>query len=252
MGLIVKPAAFTASLITSAALNSLQNTIYDWAGTSVNGQGSISDANIAVAAAIGKAKIADTAVVCGNTFSPGTQTISRPTVFSGEVLAGSIGSGAVSIPFISGTIYSDGTTTTSSAAGADLKTVTLSANALTTTGRGLKIRAWGKTADGNAHTVSLRWGGQTLCTKILPVTTGNVWSFDATIIRTGLSTQSCYCIAFNALGTTVSGTDGATTALEVVTLAGTQTETAGIIIKCVSDTVTTTGMTQNGLTVEAL
>lgn len=72
MGLLTNPADFTASTLTSTALNTFKNTLFTWAGTTVNGQGSISDANIDTAAAIQRTKIADTAVVAGNSTSPGT------------------------------------------------------------------------------------------------------------------------------------------------------------------------------------
>lgn len=86
MALIAKPAAFTATTLTPAALNTLVDTIYDEFGTTTNGQGNITDANIAAAASIGRTKVGDVALVAGNTIGAGTQTVTRPTEFSGGSL----------------------------------------------------------------------------------------------------------------------------------------------------------------------
>lgn len=48
--------------------------------------GNLDNANIKTGAAIGAAKIADTAAVLGNTVDPGTQTFTRPTEFTGGAL----------------------------------------------------------------------------------------------------------------------------------------------------------------------
>lgn len=85
MGLVVKPPQFTATTLTVSAINTLMNTVYDEFGATVGsggtGAGNIQDANVASNAAIAKSKVADVAVVCTNTVSAGTQTITRPTSF---------------------------------------------------------------------------------------------------------------------------------------------------------------------------
>lgn len=86
MGLIVKPADYTATTLTPTALNDLKNTIYDAFGTTANLQGAINYLNVAVSAALRATQIADTGVVCGNTVNAGTQTITRPTVFGANAL----------------------------------------------------------------------------------------------------------------------------------------------------------------------
>ena len=86
MATIVKPAAFTAATLTPAQLNAVVDTIYDEFGTTTNGQGNITDVNIAVSAAIQRTKVADTALVAGNTVGAGTQTVTRPTEFTGGAL----------------------------------------------------------------------------------------------------------------------------------------------------------------------
>ncbi len=96
MALLTKPADFTAAVPSVSALNDAINRLYTELGyTSASGgddQGDLTDVNIAAAAAVQRTKIADTAVVCGNTVDAGTQTVTRPTVFSGGVTFGGSGS----------------------------------------------------------------------------------------------------------------------------------------------------------------
>lgn len=86
MSLLTKPADYTATTLAVADLNDLKNRIYDDYGTTGNNQGSIANANIATSAAIQKSKVADTAVVCGDTVDVGTQTITRDTMFAANAL----------------------------------------------------------------------------------------------------------------------------------------------------------------------
>lgn len=82
MALIAKPANYTnddASIVDK--LNTLKNTIYDEFGVT-GSTGNIDDANIKSGAAITPSKIADTAIVGGNTVSPGEQSLGRPTRLS--------------------------------------------------------------------------------------------------------------------------------------------------------------------------
>jgi hypothetical protein len=86
MGLIVKPAAFTASTLTPSQMNILMDTIYDEFGTTTNGQGNIGDINLSNTAGLNKTKIGDTALVAGNVFAPGLQIVTRPTMFKGTLV----------------------------------------------------------------------------------------------------------------------------------------------------------------------
>jgi len=75
--------------------------------------GNIDNANIKSGAAITPAKIADTALVAGNTVSPGTQTVSRPTTFTAATLSldttskatVTVGAGATTAVITAGTNY---------------------------------------------------------------------------------------------------------------------------------------------------
>lgn len=131
---------------------------------------------------------------------------------------------------------------------------TLPANALVVSTRCLRITGWGHvTNNANAKTVSLAFGGQTIITKALtPNIAIEVWKLTANVCRTGASTQEIFAEAWNEAGTTVSSVDGATTLYQATRTAGTQTETATIVIKGVATTATTTDITQDGMVVEFL
>jgi len=78
MALVTEPADYVpGDTVNETLLNGLKNPIYD------EFNGNIDDANIKSGAAISTSKVADTAVVQGNTVGPGTQTITRPTTVSG-------------------------------------------------------------------------------------------------------------------------------------------------------------------------
>lgn len=78
MALVTEPADYVAGdTLNETLLNGLKNPIYD------EFNGNIDNANIKAGAAIVSSKVADTAVVQGNTVGPGTQTITRPTTVSG-------------------------------------------------------------------------------------------------------------------------------------------------------------------------
>lgn len=117
----------------------------------------------------------------------------------------------------------------------DLKTYTLPANALNSNGKGVKIRAYGTTANNaNAKTVALVFGSQTVITKSLKVSVAGTWSIDANIVRSGASTQDVYVEATNNNGTALATADGETVFRQAAFVAGTQTETSTIVIKCQS------------------
>lgn len=139
-----------------------------------------------------------------------------------------------------------------SSGASNLISYTLPANALITTNRCLRIKGWGTALNNaNAKTVALDFGSQTIISKILtPSIASTTWSFQATVCRSGASTQDIYAEAFNPMGTTVSSVDANTVLYQAARTAGTQTETATITIKGKTTTATTTDVTMDGLTVE--
>lgn len=136
----------------------------------------------------------------------------------------------------------------------DLQVYNLAANTLTTTARGIRIRAWGTTANNaNAKTVRLTIGPTptALITKQLTASIAGFWELEATILRTGASAQDYFAKAVNYGGTTVSSTDGATVAMLASVGTLTQTETNALDIK-VQSTVSTSNndIVSEGLIVE--
>lgn len=134
----------------------------------------------------------------------------------------------------------------------DLISYTLPASSLT--GRCLEIHAYGSTANnGNGKTVRLVWGGTTLITKALTTGVAGSWDIRATICKTGSSTQNFSAVAINSHGTTVSGTDGATVAMQMAYGTATETETGAIVIKGQSTASTSDNdIVMRGMTVSVL
>lgn len=157
---------------------------------------------------------------------------------------GNIASAAGSVSIITADVTSNGAS--------NLISYTLPANALNTTNRCLRITGWGTALNNaNAKTVALDFGSQTIITKVLTVSIANTtWSVRAVVCRSGSSTQDIYAEAFNPMGTAVSSVDGNTILYQAARTAGTQTDTAQIVIKGKTTVATTTDVTMDGMTVE--
>lgn len=153
-----------------------------------------------------------------------------------------------------GGVFTNVTADVTSSGASNLISYTLPASTLTTTNRCLRIKGWGTALNNaNAKTVALDFGSQTIISKILtPSIANTTWSFQATVCRSGASTQDIYAEAFNPMGTAVSSVDANTVLYQAARTAGTQTETATITIKGKTTTATTTDVTMDGLTVEAM
>lgn len=246
MGLLTKPADFTATTLTVVALNDLKNRIYDEFGsTSASGgddQGEISDANISTTAAIDKTKIADTAVVCGNTVSAGTQTITRPLAVTGG-LTSQAGTGSAA-PTVLGVLHTDATVVGNVGAGEDdLMSYTMPANTLVALARGLRIVAWGSIANNaNAKQLSMYFGADQPVDVALTTGAAYGWRIETYILRTTAGNFTSSGILWWGAGATIS--------VGRVPLA--ETETAAIIIKCTGEAVADNDITQEGFVVEAI
>ena len=126
----------------------------------------------------------------------------------------------------------------------DLITYSLPANALSANGKGIRIRAWGTAANNaNAKTVKLYFGTQVILTTALTVSQTDTWKIDATVWRTGASTQDWESSLIEA--GTVSLTD-------IENGTATQTDTAAITIKCTGTATSDNDIVNEGLTVEFL
>ena len=144
-------------------------------------------------------------------------------------------------PSLIGVVLVDSTAVASATAGPnDLITATLPANSLIAASRGLRITAGGTTTNNaDAKTLTLNFGSQEVLTQAMTVNEANTWEIEAIVLRTGASTQDVFAKVTQLTGTALR--KGTFTA-------GTQTETAAIIIKCTA----TEEITQEFLLVEAL
>ena len=126
----------------------------------------------------------------------------------------------------------------------DLITYSLPANAMTTATKGVRITAWGTTANNvNAKTVTLNFGGTAILTNALTASIAGVWRIEADVFSTGASAQD----AIAQLVTT--GTAGvALNDVEFTTM--TETSTGAIVIKCTGTATDNDDIVQQGLLVE--
>lgn len=124
----------------------------------------------------------------------------------------------------------------------DLMTYSLPANALSANGKGIRITAWGTTANNaNAKTVTLEWGdAATVLTTALTASIVGQWRITATVIRTGASTQDVSAMLVQ----------GATVIVDQEQTAATQTDTAAIQIAVTGTATANNDIVQEGLLVE--
>lgn len=125
----------------------------------------------------------------------------------------------------------------------NLMTYSLPANALSSTGRCVRVTAWGTSANnGNAKTLKFYFGSLAFTVSLTTSQAGR-WRLVAEIIRTGSSTQD-YVVQV------VEGSGG--TAQDVESGALTETETSAITIKCTGEATSNDDITQEGMLVELL
>jgi hypothetical protein len=210
---------------------------------------------VRAASSLGVNSAGDISTQTGGALQLNTTTNRHYFLSDGTNLLGGVpGTAAAGTNFgIGGTLNVTTADVTSSGA-SNLISYTLPANALVVTNRCLRIKGWGTALNNaNAKTVALDFGSQTIISKILtPSIANTTWSFQATVCRSGSNTQDIYAEAFNPMGTTVSSVDANTVLYQAARTAGTQTETATIVIKGKTTAATTTDVTMDGLTVEYL
>lgn len=153
--------------------------------------------------------------------------------------------GSASQPEIVGTLSVNTTAVGNVGAGTDdLMTYSLPAKTLLDSGRGVRIRAWGTTANNvNAKTVTLAFGATTLVSTALTASQAGVWDIVATVVRTGDATQV-------AIATLNQG--GATTIVDSESTSPTEDLTAAVTIKCTGAATANDDISQKGMTVEYL
>ena len=123
----------------------------------------------------------------------------------------------------------------------DLITYSLPANALSAATKGVRITAWGTTANNaNAKTLTLNFGAATLLTNSLQASIAGVWKIVAEVFKTGASTQDAMA-SLIASGTNDNDLEFSTP---------TETDTGAIVIKCTGAATDDNDIVQQGLLVE--
>jgi hypothetical protein len=156
-------------------------------------------------------------------------------------LVATVGTGTAQ-SVVGGRLTTDTTAVGNVGAGTDtLMTYSLPASALINTGSGIRITAWGTTANtAAAKTVTLDWGSQTIMTQALTANIAGTWRISAYAIRTGASTQDCFAELLQL----------ATIIHKHTLTAGTQAETGAVVIKCTGTATSNNDIVQEGLIVE--
>lgn len=130
-------------------------------------------------------------------------------------------------------------------AGTDnLITYTLPNNALSANGKGVRITAWGTTANNvNAKTLVLNFGSAAISTNTMTTSVAGLWRITAEVFRTGSSTQDYNSILLS------NGAAGVAVVHSEISTA-TQTDTASIVIKCTGAATSDNDIVQEGMLVE--
>lgn len=126
----------------------------------------------------------------------------------------------------------------------DLMTYSLPANAFSTNGKGVRITAWGTTANNaNAKTLTLNFGSTIMFTRAMTVSAANRWVIEVVVFRTGSNAQK-YQVTNLRDGSTSSLTpNGGTSA---------QTDTSAITIKCTGNATANNDIVQEGFLIEMI
>src|SRR5258708_4687268 len=130
----------------------------------------------------------------------------------------------------------------------DMMTYTLPVNSLSVNGKGIRVRAWGTTANNaNAKTVSFNFGGSSSSFTLSASIAGR-WYGEMIVIRTGsIAQKSSRWMSEQQAGATLIAPK---TALTEVTPA--EAETGTIVVKCQSLGVAANDVVQEGMLVEFL
>jgi len=135
-------------------------------------------------------------------------------------------------------------TTSASGAGspANLKSYVLPANALAVNGQGLRIRAWGTTANNaNAKAVRIAFGATLVANFTLAINTAAAWVVEAMVYRTGAATQDAVQFYGQHSATSATGPNITTPA---------ETLSGAVTVQCSCTQTSAADVVQEGFTVE--
>lgn len=128
----------------------------------------------------------------------------------------------------------------------NLITATLPATTLYKAGKGVRITAYGTTANNaNAKTLKCYFGSQLIFTNALTASIAGVWSYDGMVWATGTDTQDWYSrlITTGAAGVAANDIESGT---------ATQDDGADVTIKCTGEATSNNDIVMEMLSVEAL
>lgn len=126
----------------------------------------------------------------------------------------------------------------------NLITATVIKDTLYKAGKGVRITAWGSTANNaNAKTLKLYFGTAVILTNALTTSQVNTWRMVAEVFSTGADAQD-YVAQFLQSGTTSQ--------IDIEVGTATQDDGAAITIKCTGEATATNDIVQEGLLVEIL
>jgi hypothetical protein len=131
----------------------------------------------------------------------------------------------------------------------DLMTYSLPPDSLSASGKGIRVTAWGKTANNaNSKACTLYFGTSFFGPPLTTSITG-AWRFTLTVFRTGPSTQD---IAFNLSEVVNNSALAAPKESQVANIASTETDTAAIVIRVTGNATANNDIVQEGMLVEFL
>lgn len=124
----------------------------------------------------------------------------------------------------------------------DLISFSLPAGALQATGRGVKITAWGTSANNaNAKTIRMKFGATNIISLALTASQANTWRAEGIVIRTGATTQEANAQIIQA---------GTVSQVDVEITAPAETLSGAVTIKCTGEATSDNDIVQEGMLVE--
>ena len=126
----------------------------------------------------------------------------------------------------------------------DLITYSLPANSMDANNRAVRIHAWGTLANNaNAKTVKMYFGATAILTLAMPTNVAMNWEINATVVRTGASTQ-------DAIASMINPGTPPVVDREITTPA--EDTTGAITIKCTGEATANDDIVQEGMVTEFL
>ncbi len=146
-------------------------------------------------------------------------------------------------PVMVGTISVNTTAVGNVGAGTDdLMTYSLPANSLSANGKGVRVKAWGTTANNaNAKAITFQFGSTSVVSSSLAISQVGVWYVEVMVFRTGANAQAYISELINrGVGNNANATEGSAT----------ETDTSAITIKMTGVGVADNDIVQKGMIVE--